>query len=264
MCNSGNADTLTRSTLTQPISCAGNTTAGTGMLLVSNPQNSVFILPFGLRTKRDSAKNNGPETLRQQRPALDTTRKDRAMFKDPTITATLVRQLLDYDPTTGVFTWLRGDESLFREQKFARRWNARWPGNVAGVKTNDTGYIKICIAGSRIYAHRLAFLYMTGRLPEQQVDHINGVRDDNRWANLREVSLQENRKNMRMVKTNTTGVTGVTRWQGRWIAQIRANGTTIRIGAYDTLEQAAIARRAAEKVLGYHKNHGLKPEGAAA
>ena len=98
------------------------------------------------------------------------------------ITQTRLKELLNYDPISGIFTW-----------KTSR--GGRKPGSIAGTKCIHKGYITIQIDGTLYRAHRLAFLYMIGRLPEDQVDHIDRCKDNNAWSNLRECTQAENQLN---------------------------------------------------------------------
>ncbi len=149
------------------------------------------------------------------------------------ITKERLDELLAYDRETGLFTWR------------VRRQRIRI-GSVAG-RPNTSGHIQIKIDGKPHLAHRLAFLTMTGCWPENEVDHINGVRDDNRWTNLRPATHAENGRN-RCKTRNTSGVTGV-RWdaaRGKWCAYIRVNRKHIHLGRLTEFEDAVVARRAAE------------------
>jgi len=143
--------------------------------------------------------------------------------------------LMTYNPDTGVFTGTDG----------------RTKGCV-----HPDGGIVIQINGLQYQAHRLAVLAMTGRMPEQYTDHINGIRTDNRWENLREVSPAENCRNMKMPNTNTSGHIGVTKHKNRWKAHIKIRGKTIHLGYHSTFEAACRARQHAEKEHGFHANHG--------
>ena len=110
------------------------------------------------------------------------------------------------------------------------------------------GYIVIMINGKNYFAHRLVFLYMEGYLPENDVDHINRIRNDNRWCNLREVSRSCNMKNINIRKDNASGITGVS-WDKRrkkWIARIANNKKEIFIGYFENLSNAVKARFEAE------------------
>lgn len=155
-----------------------------------------------------------------------------------------LRRVLHYCPETGEFTWLV-------------KASFRIPAGSKAGGTNSEGYVLINVQGRRYSAHRLAFIYMTGELPKQQVDHINGNRADNRWANLREVSHLENTRNLRKPKTNTSGIVGVGWVPGirRWQAKIGRRGN---LGTYDNLLDAVCARRSAEIALGFHPSHGRK------
>ena len=142
-----------------------------------------------------------------------------------TLTAERLRHLLDYDPDTGLFTW-----------KVSPARNVK-DGQVAG-SINDDGYLRIRFDGKAYAAHRLAWLYMTGEFPPADVDHKNGIRSDNRWANLRAATRTENSANHK--GWGTSGVRGV-RWckkTKKWQARIRVNGTLYRIGTFSTVEEA--------------------------
>jgi len=154
--------------------------------------------------------------------------------------AEVVRNALIYDQQTGLFTW-------------ARSWRGRTMrrGAVAGSKS-DNGYLRIRTLIGEHYAHRLAFLYVTGDWPPDEVDHINGVRDDNRWVNLRAATRAENLRNCaghpgRRVSP-FKGVTTEHRSK-RFKAQITVNGETIKLGHFDQESDAAIAYRQAAVAL---------------
>ena len=109
------------------------------------------------------------------------------------------------------------------------------------------------------FTHRLAFLYMTGSIPKE-VDHINHVKPDNRWKNLRAANRIINGRNRSMHCDNTSGVTGVY-WhkkKGKWQAGIRVNDKRIYLGVFKHLEDATAARKTAEARYGFHPNHGVK------
>lgn len=159
------------------------------------------------------------------------------------LTAERLRELLDYDAETGVFRWR------------VTRTRAK-AGNVAGSRRN--GYIVIGCDGTSYFAHRLAWLYVYGRWPAPLIDHINGVRSDNRLANLRECSHTKNMWNMRLSRANTSGVKGVTwnRLVGAWQALVIANGRE-HYGFFEDVQSAeAAVRRCRERVHGEFANHG--------
>lgn len=153
------------------------------------------------------------------------------------LTAARLRELLHYDPDTGVFTNL-----------VTRNNNSAIAGDTAGTLSH--GYIQIRIEGTIFKAHRLAFLYMNGSFPLGYVDHINRVRNDNRWCNLRDVTNSFNMQNVvRCNRNNVTGRRGVMPHGSGFRAQIMLNGKTTSLGTYRTIEDAAKAYEAAKAVI---------------
>jgi hypothetical protein len=154
-------------------------------------------------------------------------------------------------------------DSAFRAGIPARvkGWNDRFAGKEAFSKLNS-GYLQSHILGSRYLAHRVVWLLHYGKWPTGHLDHINGIRSDNRAVNLREVSYAENSKNHRPHKTNTSGVMGVV-WHKRdkkWQAGIMVSGKTIHLGQFTEKADAVSARKQAEKDYGFHENHGRSEE----
>jgi hypothetical protein len=95
------------------------------------------------------------------------------------------------------------------------------------------------VAGRFYYAHRLAFLYMTGEWPPNEVDHLNGIRDDNRWANLRLATVSLNRQNQRRPRRdNTTGYLGVMVNGAGFAARIMVDGKKFNLGTFKTPQEA--------------------------
>ena len=134
--------------------------------------------------------------------------------------------LYTYNPNDGLF--YRNITSNFRWKK----------GQVAGTDSGH-GYIKINIDGKQNYAHRLAWMYFYGEIPNETIDHINGNRADNRIENLRLLKKEENNQNF-VSKKNKSGLQGVS-WskdRKKWIAQISINNKTKRIGRFATKEAA--------------------------
>lgn len=154
------------------------------------------------------------------------------------ITVERLKEVIHYNSDTGILTWLK---------KPCPRAN-NIIGSEAGSLNKD-GYRRIMINRVLYRAHRLAFLYMEGYFPENDVDHINRIRDDNRWNNLRHVSRQCNSRNKGKQSNNTSGITGVS-WHNRdkrWKAQIKVNQKNIYLGYFTTLRPAVQARWEAEK-----------------
>ena len=151
-----------------------------------------------------------------------------------------LRQVLDYNPETGLFHWKVRTATHVKV------------GDLAG-SLDDKGYVLIRIDTKIYRAHRLAFLWVLGRWPEDQVDHINLARSDNRWGNLRESSCHENMCNRTKQINNTSGFKGVTfeKKTGAWKAGIGVEGRFINLGRFPTPESAHVAYVAAAKK--YHR-----------
>lgn len=158
------------------------------------------------------------------------------------LTQALVKELLSYDPLTGVFLW-KEREVRAAFARTDRGWNSRRAGTMAGCVNPSDGYVQIYVHRTRYAAHRLAFLIETGAWPKDQVDHINGSRADNRWVNLRDCSAAENNRNAGPLCTNTSGFKGVfTATKGlSWFAQIGVNGKQHYLGSFPTKQEAAAA-----------------------
>jgi hypothetical protein len=138
-----------------------------------------------------------------------------------------LRDLLSFDQDTGVFRW-----------RFDMKGPAK-AGRVAGSLCPTTGYLTIKVDGVRYMAHRLAWTYAFGVTPTNQIDHINGIRTDNRLSNLRDVPQAINSQNLRAAKhRNSSGMLGVSKKRGRWRARIGVGGVQIALGTFDTPELA--------------------------
>lgn len=155
------------------------------------------------------------------------------------LTCEELRRIILYDPQTGSFTW---------KVAAARRVKV---GGPAGGKSGR--YVCIRIHGRLYRAHRLAWLYVTGQWPKDQVDHINGVEDDNRFLNLREATNTENQRNRKKKKDNTSGFKGVCFVKSKrlWMASIVVQRKSINLGYFRAPEDAHRAYCAAAK-----KYHG--------
>jgi len=163
----------------------------------------------------------------------------------PELTAERLRELLHYDPETGVFT--RACDSLggHGTQVIARK------GDIAGGICSKWGYRKISVAGHSYRANRLAWLYVTGRWPEGQIDHWNGIRSDDRFDNLRDVSQAVNLQNRRTASPQSiSGILGVSpSKKGRWRAQISINNRNRFLGDFDNPQAAHEAYLTAKRKL---------------
>lgn len=148
------------------------------------------------------------------------------------LTVDRLKELVKYDPNTGVFTW-----------KIYRNSNAK-NGDIVGKKyISADGYRVAMIDKSLHQQHRLAWLYFYGDWPLSAIDHINRDKTDNRISNLRLVSDAQNMQNRFKTRRNTSGYKGVHFVQStkRWRAQLCVNGKRIDLGTYDTPDQAGMA-----------------------
>lgn len=166
------------------------------------------------------------------------------------ITQARLKDLLHYDPETGNFTWrqVRG---------------GKLPGDIAGSVCRARGkdYRRIRVDDELVMAHRLAWLYMHGVWPDDELDHEDGDGLNNRIRNLVPAGRQENNVNASRRSDNKSGHPGVHFHKRirKWAAALGAGGK-IWLGYYDKLEDAIAARKAAEAEHGYHPQHGkLKP-----
>ena len=176
--------------------------------------------------------------------------------KPEELTSKKLKSLVHYSPETGMFTWKERPIKSNRDKE----WNKLYAGKSAGCLCHNSGYVNIVVRCKRYRAHRLAWLYVYGRWPSTQIDHINGNRADNRLDNLREVINAENSKNSGIRKNNTSGIIGVY-WSEKyrkWVASIKHAGKNICLGQYEDKDLAITARKKAEARFGFHPNHGSR------
>lgn len=157
------------------------------------------------------------------------------------LTQELLKELLHYDPITGIFTWLPRDVKYFKEDYRCRNWNKCFSNTTAG-SPNNKGYIKIIIFNKSYAAHRLAFLYVDGAFPIKNIDHINSVKNDNSFVNLRHATNSENNQNKIQCQKNnkSSGLLGVSfhKRTKKYQATIRINKERFYLGIYATPEEA--------------------------
>lgn len=159
------------------------------------------------------------------------------------LTCAKLSETLRYDPLTGEFYRLRNTGSTGRI------------GPVV-VRPGVRGALALCVQGKRYYAHRLAWLYVTGEWPRHEIDHIDGNALNNRFGNLREANSAQNKQNMhRPRRSNKSGALGVFKHgttkagQIRWRARIQLNGRTIHLGLFDSVDEAHQAYLDAKRKL---------------
>lgn len=177
-------------------------------------------------------------------------------------------ELLKYDPDTGKLYWNERQPKWFPDTPpqgasgRCKQWNTMFAGKEALTHKMRDGHLRGHILNKSYLAHRVIWVIATGEWPEQ-IDHINGDPSDNRMKNLRNVSFATNMRNLPIPSTNKSGRVGV-RWgktERRWIASIRCDGKQKYLGSFKRFEEACAARQGAEKVLGFHPNHGRALEG---
>lgn len=157
-----------------------------------------------------------------------------------------LKSFLYYDPLTGLFTRIKHFHSTI-------------VGDVAGTTCRSSGYVRIKIKGKLYRAHRLAFLYMTGSFPSEDVDHHDHIRDNNKWLNLRLASNTINNKNSSLRKDNRSGCTGVY-WhkvRKRWMSQININGVGIHLGSFEQWWDAVCTSKSAHFINNFSTTHGV-------
>lgn len=167
----------------------------------------------------------------------------RTLWAVDMLTLERLKQVLHYNPETGIFTGL-----------IARGKRTDCVGKVIGKYPNSHGYVLIVIDYIKYSAHHLAWFYMTGEWPkwgDAEVDHRNRNRADNKWENLRKFAHQKNSFNHPIEKNNTSGILGVSfdAQIKRWRPSISPNGRMKHLGRFDTIEEALSARIAADKTI---------------
>lgn len=154
------------------------------------------------------------------------------------VTADRLRSVLNYDPATGEFRWLTSRGTQQR-------------GAIAGFHWTG-GYRKIRVYGRNYFSHRLAFLFMTGKWPNKETDHINRIRCDNRWVNLREATRAENMQNKSAYANKVTSRHAGVSWNKaalKWKAQIQVNGKKRGLGYFNSEYEAHAAYLNAKRIV---------------
>lgn len=175
------------------------------------------------------------------------------------LTQATVHELLLYDPFTGSLTWRARKRKWFNTNLTCKLWNARNAGQSAGHLNKHRGHRYVRIFGHSYLAHRIIWLWMTGRWPYPETDHRNRNKADNRWRNLREATRIENGRNLSISRRNKTGAVGVSQLpNGRYQARIKVEHESINLGCFILKDDAIKARRAANRRHGYSRGHGKK------
>ena len=156
----------------------------------------------------------------------------------------LAHALFKYEPETGKLTWRVQTNATPKDKEV---------GSLSGRKKDYyTRYKNVSILGDRYKAHRIIWLMQTGSWPEKYIDHIDGDGLNNKWSNLREATPSENMANQKVRSDSTSGIKGVSydKKRNMWYVYIDIDKKRKHLGRFETLEEAAAARLAAEKV--YH------------
>lgn len=156
-----------------------------------------------------------------------------------------IAELIRYEPNTGEFWWL---PSAVRQRRSDRR---------AGC-VNTRGYCQIRYSGRQVFAHRLAWFIVHGKLPDGEIDHIDGNRSNNRITNLRDVPVSVNRRNAKRAANNSSGVTGV-HWdkrRGRWRVNVCVEGKRKYLGMFSGIIEAERVVKAFRAANGFTERHG--------
>jgi hypothetical protein len=161
-------------------------------------------------------------------------------YEEIPITQEYLREILDYNPETGLFIWKINRGRLCKK------------GNTAG-SIDSWGHLQICINSRKRLAHRLAWLYVYGTEPKQQIDHIDGNKQNNAISNLRDVNQTLNQQNRTKArKDSSSGLMGVTKEGSKYKAQIKAHKKTFYLGMFQTAQEAFEAYKQAKLQL-----HGI-------
>lgn len=150
-----------------------------------------------------------------------------------------VHRLFEYEPASGLLI-----------RRVSVRGSRFKPGDSVGYCTGS-GHLGVQVDGKGYLVHRVIWLLQTGKWPEAEVDHVNGVGSDNRWLNLREATHAENGRNLKKKSNNSSGYAGVC-WNKdcqKWMARITLHGTGYHLGLYDTPEDAAQAYNGAAAIV---------------
>jgi hypothetical protein len=162
-----------------------------------------------------------------------------------------LRQRLRYDAKTGKLYWREWPAN-------PAHWNTRYAGTEALACRHASGYLRGRLDGVQHAAHRVIWAVVHGEWPQDEIDHEDHDRANNRLNNLKAANRLGNNRNQSRRSDNTSGVTGVS-WdtkRGLWYASIKIDRRTQRIGYFARFEDAVAARAAAEIKHGFHANHG--------
>lgn len=186
------------------------------------------------------------------------------------LTLEMARAMMEYNPDTGILKWRDPQPRwCYLTERGWRSASSQKGGREIGTVKAGRGinYLACFTMGYKYAVHRLVWFIHTGERPDT-IDHINGKGVDNRFCNLRDVSLSENMRNRPIPRSNTTGLMNIYYEKGSdnakkvWKVMLNLFGKQVYVGHFKTQEEATIARDAARKQFGFHKNHGRVGYGA--
>jgi len=174
-----------------------------------------------------------------------------------------VRSLIDCNVATGKLYWKERPVELFREtskrsaQNNCNLWNSKNAGQEAFITPSTRGYLQGCFYNKIYQAHRVVWLWVHERWPENDIDHLDGDKTNNCIDNLADKTPLENNKNRAFNTNNTSGYKGVfwNKERQKWRAQIFADGRQFYLGLYETKEEAFSAYVSAAKQFGFTERH---------
>ena len=172
-----------------------------------------------------------------------------------------LEECFEYDSETGSLTWRERPASHFEDGKWSAEkrcssWNNRYAGKSAG-SVKGQGYLQVRVGGRKIYVHRLVWKMVHGVDPAETIDHINGIKDDNRIANLREATMEEQSRNTTLPSTNTSGYIGVVATKhGKWKSRGKRDGKSVHLGTYKCKHEAGRVAKEWRLAQGYSDRHG--------
>ena len=154
-----------------------------------------------------------------------------------------LKKIVTYNPETGVMLWRERPVEMFQSERDCKTWNNRYFNTPVG-SICEGGYVRTEIQGKKYRLHRLVWLYVYGGYPPSQIDHINCIRDDNRIANLRAVSHQENCNKRKENRHRVVGV-DFDKVIKRWVTTLPVEGVVVRLGEFLEKDDAIASRKQA-------------------
>lgn len=166
-----------------------------------------------------------------------------------------LNECLEYCPETGILTWKDRPLSHFAHQAAQVSFRTRYAGKPAGTHGSQ-GYVVVYLSGASYQAHRLIWCMYYGGWPENDIDHINLNKADNRISNLRDVPRSVNSLGRALYRSNSSGHVGVHFSQNRWMARIQVANQPIYLGLYREFDDAVAAYEKAKAHYQFSDRHG--------